>query len=79
MTLHYITKFDASRPKCYNASVVVKVFPFEGILYNKDRLKKVTKVFTPPYDVISPEEQDAFYAVHDPPLQTSPARPDHPA
>jgi uncharacterized protein (DUF1015 family) len=43
---------------------VVKVFPFEGILYNKD-IKKVAKVFTPPYDVISPEEQDAFYAVHD--------------
>jgi uncharacterized protein (DUF1015 family) len=44
---------------------VVKVFPFEGILYNKDRLKKIDKVFTPPYDVISPEEQDYFYNIHD--------------
>ncbi|MFC1568192.1 DUF1015 domain-containing protein [Candidatus Margulisiibacteriota bacterium] len=44
---------------------MVKVFPFEGILYNKGILKKADKVFTPPYDVISPAEQDAYYAVHD--------------
>ncbi|MFH1347715.1 MAG: DUF1015 domain-containing protein, partial [Candidatus Margulisiibacteriota bacterium] len=44
---------------------MVKIFPFEGILYNKDRLKKIANVFTPPYDVISPEEQDYFYDLHD--------------
>jgi uncharacterized protein (DUF1015 family) len=44
---------------------VVKVFPFEGILYNKKILKKIDKVFTPPYDVISAEEQDYFYNLHD--------------
>jgi uncharacterized protein (DUF1015 family) len=44
---------------------VVKVFPFRGILYNKTKLKKISNVFTPPYDVISPEEQDNFYNIHD--------------
>jgi uncharacterized protein (DUF1015 family) len=44
---------------------VVKVFPFQGILYNKKRLKKLDKVFAPPYDVISEEEQDEFYKAHD--------------
>lgn len=43
---------------------MVKVFPFKGILYNED-IKKVEKVFTPPYDVISEEEQDNFYNIHD--------------
>jgi uncharacterized protein (DUF1015 family) len=47
--------------------IVVKVFPFRGILYNNARGKipKLEKVFTPPYDVISPAEQDAFYELHD--------------
>ncbi|MEE8637909.1 MAG: DUF1015 domain-containing protein [Candidatus Margulisiibacteriota bacterium] len=44
---------------------MVRVFPFQGILYNKDLVKKIAKVFTPPYDVITPEEQDAFYDLHD--------------
>jgi uncharacterized protein (DUF1015 family) len=44
---------------------VVKLFPFEGITYNQKKLKKLDRVFTPPYDVISPEQQDKFYADHD--------------
>ena len=45
---------------------MAKVFPFKGILYNADLLKKeLAKLFTPPYDVISPEDQDNFYASHD--------------
>lgn len=44
---------------------MVKVFPFQGIIYNKEIIKKADKVFTPPYDVISPEEQDHFYDLHD--------------
>ncbi|NQT30181.1 MAG: DUF1015 domain-containing protein [Candidatus Saganbacteria bacterium] len=43
---------------------MVKTFPFKGILYNKKRLKKLEKVFTPPYDVIGPQEQDDFYEGH---------------
>lgn len=44
---------------------MVKVFPFQGILYNKEKLKKFDALLTPPYDVISPEEQDRFYDLHD--------------
>lgn len=43
---------------------MVKIFPFEGIIYNPG-LKKVNNVFTPPYDVIGPEEQEALYELHD--------------
>ena len=44
---------------------MVRVFPFRGILYNKATVKKIGKVFSPPYDVISPEEQDYLYNLHD--------------
>lgn len=40
---------------------MVNVFPFKGILYNKKKIKKLDKVMTPPYDVISPAEQDEYY------------------
>ena len=45
--------------------IVVRVFPFQGILYNKDNVKKISKVFCPPYDIIGPEEQDFLYNLHD--------------
>ena len=44
---------------------MVRVFPFQGILYNKDNVKKISKVFCPPYDIIGPEEQDFLYNLHD--------------
>jgi len=37
------------------------VKPFKGIRYNNEKLK-ISKVVAPPYDVISEEEQDAYYA-----------------
>jgi len=40
------------------------VLPFQGILYNIDKIKNISDVVTPPYDVISNEEQDAFYRRH---------------
>ena len=45
-------------------SAMVRVFPFRGIIYNKKKVKKLPGVFTPPYDIISPEEQDQFYNIH---------------
>lgn len=62
--MYYITKIDEASRECYNANTVVKVFPFEGVLYNKNIVKKIANVFTPPYDVIDPEEQDYFYDLH---------------
>src|SRR3989339_724246 len=45
--------------------IMVKVFPFAGLSYNKKKLKKFNKVISPPYDVISPEEQAAYYKESD--------------
>ena len=45
--------------------LMVKTFPFTGIIYNKDKIKKPSEVCTPPYDVINPEEQQAFYEAND--------------
>ncbi len=40
------------------------VRPFKGILYNPRIIADYADVTTPPYDVISPDEQAAFYAKH---------------
>jgi len=37
------------------------IHPFRGIIYNKDKLDNLNKVLAPPYDVISPSEQDFYY------------------
>jgi len=44
---------------------MVRVFPFQGIIYNKEKVKNPSKVMSPPYDVISPEEQEGLYALND--------------
>ena len=40
------------------------VIPLKGILYNPEKITDSAKVTTPPYDVISPDEQAAFYERH---------------
>lgn len=40
------------------------ILPFQGIRYNPDSVPDGGLVTTPPYDVISPDEQAAFYARH---------------
>ncbi|WP_319526370.1 DUF1015 domain-containing protein [uncultured Desulfosarcina sp.] len=40
------------------------VTPFKGVRYNPDIIGNSADVATPPYDVISPEEQRAFYNRH---------------
>lgn len=40
---------------------MAEVIPFRGIVYNQQRIKDLAAVCTPPYDVISPEEQEHFY------------------
>lgn len=37
------------------------ITPFKGTLYNTEKIRDISKVTAPPYDVISPEEQDALY------------------
>ena len=41
-----------------------EIAPFRGIRYNAGVVGNMLDVVAPPYDVISPEEQDAFYARH---------------
>lgn len=37
---------------------MVRIAPFRGILYNSNKVRDPSKVVAPPYDVISPEEQE---------------------
>ncbi len=39
------------------------IIPFKGTLYNPQNIKDLTRVVAPPYDVISPGEQERFYNV----------------
>ncbi|MCK4533760.1 DUF1015 domain-containing protein [bacterium] len=43
---------------------MAKIIPFRGILYNQKKIKKISQVVTPPYDVISPQEQKKYYRKH---------------
>ena len=38
--------------------------PFRGMRYNVERLGDISMLVTPPYDVISGEEQEDYYQVH---------------
>ncbi|MBN3032544.1 MAG: DUF1015 domain-containing protein [Candidatus Saganbacteria bacterium] len=44
---------------------MVKIFPFQGVFYNKKKLKNLSKVVSPPYDIISPDFQEKLYAGSD--------------
>lgn len=44
---------------------MAKIYPFKGIIYNKKKIKKMDKVVSPPYDVISPKMQDYYYQQSD--------------
>jgi uncharacterized protein (DUF1015 family) len=40
---------------------MAKIAPFNGLLYNKKKISDPSKIIAPPYDVISPEEQEKLY------------------
>jgi uncharacterized protein (DUF1015 family) len=40
------------------------VVPLRGIIYNREKIKDLSLVVAPPYDVISPQQQDVLYARH---------------
>ncbi len=42
---------------------MAQIVPFSGIHYNPERVP-LSRVVGPPYDVISPEQQDALYSQH---------------
>ncbi|MCP4104997.1 MAG: DUF1015 domain-containing protein [Desulfobacteraceae bacterium] len=43
---------------------MAKIIPFRGILYNPDKIRDISKVITPPFDVISKQEQDEYHESH---------------
>lgn len=45
-------------------SLMATIKPFRGIRFNPGRINDMSSVVTPPYDVISPDEQQAFYKKH---------------
>jgi uncharacterized protein (DUF1015 family) len=42
---------------------VASILPFRGIRYNKEKIGDFFTVLTPPYDVISKEDQERFYSL----------------
>ena len=40
---------------------MVRIAPFRGVFYNLKKIRDLGRVLTPPYDVISPEEQEKLY------------------
>lgn len=44
---------------------MAEISPFQGIRYNQDKIKDVAAVICPPYDVISPQEQQGYYQKND--------------
>jgi len=43
---------------------MAEILPFRGILYNPQKIRNLSDVITPPYDVISEQEQHDFYERH---------------
>lgn len=43
---------------------MAQVAPFQGVYFNPDKVHDLSQVVTPPYDVIRPDEREAFAAMH---------------
>jgi len=43
---------------------MVETYPFKGLTYNKEKIKKPDDVMSPPYDIISDEMQKNLYNKH---------------
>jgi uncharacterized protein (DUF1015 family) len=40
---------------------MANIAPFRGVFYNQKKIRDLAKVVAPPYDVVSPEEQERLY------------------
>jgi len=43
---------------------MVDITPFRGLLYNQDKVGNISKVISPPYDIISPALKKELYSSH---------------
>jgi uncharacterized protein (DUF1015 family) len=59
-------KFDKFNPliNFQRIEPMAELVPWRALYYNPDKIKNLTAVVTPPYDVISPEKQAGFYDRH---------------
>ncbi len=48
----------------YSYILMIEIVPFKGILYNQEKFPDISAVVTPPYDVISAEQQEMYYQKH---------------
>ena len=42
----------------------LRIAPFSGVRYSSEKVPDISPVVAPPYDMISPAEQEKFYARH---------------
>ena len=40
---------------------MANISPFKGWRYNSDQIEELSSIYVPPYDVITPAEQELFY------------------
>jgi uncharacterized protein (DUF1015 family) len=43
---------------------MAQIAPFQGVIFNSQIINDLSQVVTPPYDVISPQEQERYYSLH---------------
>ena len=48
----------------YYLLAMTQIKPFKAVFYNKEKVEDLSKVVCPPYDVISPQEQNDFHNLH---------------
>ena len=46
-------------------TAVPSIRPFKAVVYNSKKIKNMSKVVAPPYDIIPPDMQDELYRVHE--------------
>lgn len=44
---------------------MAEIFPFKGLLFNIDKVKNISEVVTPPYDVITEKQIEYFYNLNE--------------
>ncbi len=43
---------------------MVAIKPFNAVFYNREKIDNLSSVICPPYDIISPQQQDSYYKQH---------------
>jgi len=63
--LKKISFLKEKRAFCPQDDRMTEIKPFSAVFYNKDKVHDLDSVMCPPYDVISPEQQKAYYKLSD--------------